>query len=56
MNALFILIPVTVLLVGIALWTFFWAIDTGQFDDLDTPGLEILEAERALSRPDHKES
>ncbi len=56
MNALFILIPATVLLIGIALWAFFWAIDAGQFDDLDTPGLEILEKDRPGTRPDGEES
>ncbi len=56
MNALFILIPATVLLVGIALWAFFWAIDAGQFDDLDTPALEILEADGSDTRPVDEES
>lgn len=56
MNALFILIPATVLLVGIALWAFFWAIDAGQFDDLDTPALEILEEDATDARPVDEES
>ncbi|MDZ4811308.1 MAG: cbb3-type cytochrome oxidase assembly protein CcoS [Pseudomonadota bacterium] len=45
MNALLILIPVSVLLVGVAIWAFFWAVDSGQFDDLDSPALEILRDE-----------
>jgi cbb3-type cytochrome oxidase maturation protein len=46
MNVLLILVPVTLLLVGVALWAFFWAVDTGQFDDLDKPALDaILDAD-----------
>ena len=42
MSLVSVLIPVTMLLVGCGLWAFFWAVRTGQFDDLDTPGWEIL--------------
>ncbi len=42
MSILIILIPVSVLLVGVAIWAFFWAVDSGQFDDLDSPALDIL--------------
>ncbi|MBX3725355.1 MAG: cbb3-type cytochrome oxidase assembly protein CcoS [Xanthomonadales bacterium] len=53
MNALLILIPVSLVLLGIAVWAFFWAVDRGQFDDLDTPALRILEDDRpASSVPD----
>jgi cbb3-type cytochrome oxidase maturation protein len=45
MSALLVLIPVSLLLLGIALWAFFWAVNRGQFDDLDTPALRILEAD-----------
>lgn len=45
MSALLILIPVSLVLLGIAVWAFFWAVDRGQFDDLDTPALRILEAD-----------
>ena len=43
MEALFLLIPVSVLLVGAALWVFFVAADGGQFDDLDGPAHRILQ-------------
>jgi cbb3-type cytochrome oxidase maturation protein len=39
MSVLFVLVPVTLLLVGAAVWAFFWAADGGQFDDLDSPAL-----------------
>jgi cbb3-type cytochrome oxidase maturation protein len=37
-----VLVPVSLLLVGIALWAFFRAADGGQFDDLDGPALAPL--------------
>jgi cbb3-type cytochrome oxidase maturation protein len=40
---LIVLVPMSVLLLGIAIWAFFWATDSGQFDDLDTPGLAAIE-------------
>ena len=42
MEALYLLIPLSVLIVGIALWIFLRASDSGQFDDLDGPALRIL--------------
>ncbi len=37
MNILLVLIPVTLLVVGVAVWLFFWAVNHQQFDDLDSP-------------------
>jgi cbb3-type cytochrome oxidase maturation protein len=42
MNILFALIPLGLMLLGIAVWAFFWAVRSGQFDDLDTPPVSIL--------------
>lgn len=42
MAALYILIPVAVVLVAVAIWIFFWAVDSGQYDDLDGPAHSIL--------------
>ncbi len=43
MNILLVLLPVSLVLLGVAIWSFFWAVNKGQFDDLDTPALRILE-------------
>ncbi len=44
MNILLVLIPVTLLVVAIAVALFFWAVSHQQFDDLDNPGiLPLLE-------------
>lgn len=42
MTALYILIPIAVVLVGLAIWLFFWAVDSGQYDDLEGPAHSIL--------------
>ena len=43
MEALFLLIPLSVALVFAALWVFFNAADDGQFDDLVGPALRVLQ-------------
>lgn len=42
MAALYVMIPVAMIIVAIAIWIFFWAVDSGQFDDLDSPAHSIL--------------
>ena len=42
MSILYILIPLALLLLGGAVWAFFWAVGSGQFDDLDTPAVRII--------------
>lgn len=42
MNAMFLLIPLSLVLVGLAVAAFFWAVHTGQFDDLDSPAWRML--------------
>ena len=45
MDILYILIPLSLLLVAFAGWAFFWAVDSGQFDDMDSPGWDALSDE-----------
>jgi cbb3-type cytochrome oxidase maturation protein len=42
MSIIYMLIPLGLVLVGIGLWAFFWAVGAGQFDDLDSPGWTVL--------------
>jgi len=42
MSILYVLIPLALLLLGGAVWAFFWAVGSGQFDDLDTPAVRII--------------
>jgi len=41
-NSLYILIPLSVLLVFVIGLIFWWSVRSGQFDDLDGPGFRIL--------------
>ncbi|MGE8220811.1 MAG: cbb3-type cytochrome oxidase assembly protein CcoS [Stenotrophomonas acidaminiphila] len=43
MAILLMLIPISLVLLGAAVGAFVWAVKRGQFDDLDTPALDILE-------------
>ncbi|MFT3761355.1 MAG: cbb3-type cytochrome oxidase assembly protein CcoS [Pseudoxanthomonas sp.] len=43
MNILLLLVPLSLVLLGAAIAAFVWAVRRGQFDDLDTPALDILE-------------
>lgn len=47
MNIVFVLVPVTLILVSVGLWGFFWAVRSGQFDELDVASWEILVDESA---------
>ena len=42
MEILYLLIPLSLVLVGIIVWVFLWAVRSGQFDDLEGPAHEIL--------------
>lgn len=42
MSILFALIPLAIVLLAVAVWAFFWAVRSGQFEDLDTPAVRIL--------------
>ena len=42
MSILYLLIPLALLLLGVAVWAFFWAVGSGQFDDLDSPAVRVI--------------
>jgi len=42
MTILLLLVPISVLLLGVAIAAFVWAVRGGQFDELDAPALDIL--------------
>lgn len=42
MEIVILLIPIALILTGIAFWAFFWSVKTGQFDDLEAPAHSIL--------------
>ena len=42
MDILFLLIPISLIIVAIAVWVFMWAIRSGQYEDLEGPAHRIL--------------
>ena len=42
MNILYFLIPLGLVLLGCAVAAFFWAVRSGQFDDLETPAMSVI--------------
>lgn len=42
MDSLFLLIPVTLIILGIAIWIFLWAVNNDQYDDMESPASRIL--------------
>ena len=42
MSILYVLIPLAVMLLAVAVWALLWAIKNGQFDDLETHGWSVV--------------
>jgi len=42
MSIIYLLIPLGLVLLALSIWAFFWAVRSGQFDDLESPGMQIL--------------
>ncbi|GAB3095452.1 cbb3-type cytochrome oxidase assembly protein CcoS [Aestuariicella hydrocarbonica] len=51
MESLYLLIPIAVIFLVLAVRVLYWAVNSGQYDDLDTEGHRILFDEEPLSRP-----
>lgn len=49
MEVIYLLIPLALVLVAVAVWVFFWAVRSGQFDDLEGPAHRILMDEESFS-------
>ena len=42
MSILYLLIPLGLVLIAFAVAVFFWAVRSGQFDDLETPAMSVV--------------
>jgi cbb3-type cytochrome oxidase maturation protein len=42
MTIIYIVLPLALLVVGVALWAFVWSAKSGQFDDLETPAIRMV--------------
>lgn len=47
MNILLLLVPLALILLVAAIWAFVWASRNGQFENLDTPAIDILADDQA---------
>ncbi len=47
MAILLLLVPISIVLLGLAVWAFVWAVREGQYDDLDSPAIDILRSDPA---------
>lgn len=57
MASLYLLIPVSLIFCARAIWIFFWAVNNGQYDDLEGEADRILfEEEDELSSKNGQES
>ena len=42
MNMVYVLIPLALMLLAVAVWALMWAIRSGQFDDLESHGWSVV--------------
>lgn len=58
MESIYFLIPLALLMFGLFVWVFFWAVKHNQFDDLDREANRILfdeDSHKTPSGSDNKE-
>ncbi|MDC1210399.1 cbb3-type cytochrome oxidase assembly protein CcoS [Porticoccaceae bacterium] len=55
MESLYLLIPISLVFIAMAIRLFFWAVNSGQYDDLDSEGERILFDQEDLSIKDSNE-
>lgn len=51
MAILLVLVPISLALLGLAIWAFLWAVRSGQYDDLDSPSIDMLRDETKPAPP-----
>jgi cbb3-type cytochrome oxidase maturation protein len=42
MSVLFVVVPLALVIVAVALGGYLWAVRSGQMDDLETPGVRVI--------------
>jgi cbb3-type cytochrome oxidase maturation protein len=58
MSIIYLLVPLAAVLMGFGVWALFWAVNSGQFDDLEDAARAALEPDaqaplEPAPRPDH---
>ena len=54
MEIIYLLIPISLVFVGLIVWIFLWAVRSGQFDDMEGPAHQIIMDEEVY--PEEEES
>ena len=52
MSVIYIALPIALLLAGMAVAAFIWCTRGGQFDDLETPAIRILQDDQPVRKKD----
>lgn len=42
MKIIFFLVPIGLVMLGLAIWAFIWAVNNNQFEDMDSEAQQIL--------------
>ncbi|MBH1970017.1 cbb3-type cytochrome oxidase assembly protein CcoS [Moraxellaceae bacterium AER2_44_116] len=50
MDIIYLLVPLSVMFLGCAIWALLWAIKSDQFEDLEGPASRIIMDDRELRR------
>lgn len=45
MSILYLVVPLALVIVAVALAGYLWAVKSGQMDDLETPGIRVIRDE-----------
>jgi cbb3-type cytochrome oxidase maturation protein len=53
MSILYLLVPVALVLAGVSVWAFAWAVRNGQFEDTKTPAFRMLWEDEESIKPNH---
>lgn len=54
MNILYLLIPLGLVLLTCAVAAFFWAVRSGQFDDLESPAMSVIMDDDSKPAPENR--
>lgn len=56
MEIIYLLIPISLLLLGLIVWILLWAVRDGQYDDLEGPAHRILMDEDRVVKDDDEQA
>lgn len=51
MEVIYLLIPISLILLGLIVWILLWAVRSGQYDDMEGPAHQILLDEERVVQP-----